>query len=245
MRLNYDGLVLKPSDLIVRAFDGSRRSVFGEIELPIKVGLRVFRVTFFVMDIQPAYSCLLGRPWIHDVGAVTSTLHQKQKYVVGNQVVTVGGEEDFIVSHVSSHQYVEVGGDYHEIPCQVFDFVAEREVSPSEEKKLDVSMVSFKEAKAIVESGHPAGWGRVLDLPAKFDKMGLGYNPAQDQNRASSSKSFINFTRGGIINEGNVLAVGDEQEDSNMNQWIRSSASVPKISNWTVEEIVPVTSRQE
>ena len=42
-------------------------------------------------------------------------------------------------------------------------------------------MVSFKEAKAIVESGHPAGWGRVLDLPAKFDKMRLGYNPAQDR----------------------------------------------------------------
>ena len=85
----------------------------------------------------------------------------------------------------------------------------------------------------------------MLDLPAKFDKMGLGYSPSQDQNRASSSKSFINFTRGGVINEGNVLAVGDEQEDSSMDQWIRPSASVQKTSNWTVEEFVPVTSRQE
>lgn len=106
-------------------------------------------------------------------------------------------------------------------------------------------MVSFKEAKAIVESGHPVGWGRVLDLPAKFDKMGLGYNPAQDRSRASSSKSFINFTRGGVIHEGNVLAVEDEQEDSSMDQWIRLSASFSKTSNWTVEEFVPVTSHQE
>lgn len=107
-------------------------------------------------------------------------------------------------------------------------------------------MVSFKEAKAIVESGNPAGWGRVLDLPSKFDKMGLGYNPTQDQKGASSSKSFINFTRGGVINEGSVLAVGDEkQEGSNMDQWIRSRASVPKINNWTVKEIVPVTCSQE
>lgn len=165
--------------------------------------------------------------------------------MVGNQVVTVGGEEDFIVSHLSSHQYVEVGGEYHEIPCQVFDFVAEKEVSPSEEKKSDVSMVSFKEAKAIVESGNPAGWGRVLDLLAKFDKMGLGYNPSQDQNRASSSKSFINFTSGGVINEGSVLVVEDEQEDSSMDQWVRPSASVPKISRWTVEDFVPVTFDQE
>ena len=106
-------------------------------------------------------------------------------------------------------------------------------------------MVSFKEAKAIVESGHPAGWGRVLDLPAKFDKMGLGYNPSQDQNRASSSKSFISFTSGGVINEGSVLAVEDEQEDSSMDQWVRPSASVPKTSRWTVEDFVPVTFDQE
>lgn len=123
--------------------------------MPIKIGPHVFRVTFFVIDIQPTYSCLLGRPWIHDAGAVTSTLHQKLRYVVDNQVVTVGGEEDFIVIHLSSHQYVEVGGEYHETPCQVFDFVAEKEVPPPEEKKQEISMVSFKESKTIVESGHP------------------------------------------------------------------------------------------
>lgn len=231
-------------------FDGSRRSFFGEIELLIKIDPHVFRVTFFVMDIQPAYSCLLGRPWIHDAGAVTSILHQKLRYVVDNQVVTVGGEEDFIVSHLSSHQYVEVGGEYHETPCQVFDFVAEKEVPPPEEKKQEISMVSFKEAKAIVESGHPTGWGRVLDLPAKFDKLGLGYNPARDQKETSSSKEprrpiFINFTRGGIINEGSVLAIEDEKEVNNMDQWVYASASVQKLNNWTVDEIVPVTFSQE
>ena len=68
----------------------------------------------------------------------------------------------------------------------------------------------------------------MLDLPAKFDKMGLGYNPLQDQNRASSSKSFISFTSGGVINEGNVLAVEEEQEDSSMDQWVRPSVLVPR-----------------
>ena len=65
MKIDYSGLELRPSDLMVKAFDGSRRSVFGEVELPIKVGPRTFTDTFFVMDIQPAYYCLLGRPWIH------------------------------------------------------------------------------------------------------------------------------------------------------------------------------------
>ena len=37
-RLDCDGLVLKPSDIVVRAFDGSKRMVHGEVDLPIKVG---------------------------------------------------------------------------------------------------------------------------------------------------------------------------------------------------------------
>ena len=79
-RLDYDGLVLKPSDIVVRDFDGFKRMVHGEVDLPIKVWSQVFNSTFYVMDIRPAYSCLLGHPWIYGAGAVTSTLHQKLKY---------------------------------------------------------------------------------------------------------------------------------------------------------------------
>ena len=71
-KLPCDEAHLRPSTMIVRAFDGSRRQVMGEIELPIKVGPYTFQVTFQVMDILPAYSCLLGCPWIHTVGVVPS-----------------------------------------------------------------------------------------------------------------------------------------------------------------------------
>ena len=64
-RLDCEGLVLKPSDIMARAFDGSKSMVHGEVNLPIKVGYQVFNSTFYVMDIRPAYSRLLGRPWIH------------------------------------------------------------------------------------------------------------------------------------------------------------------------------------
>jgi len=59
------------------------------------------------MDINPAYSCLLGRPWIHSVGVVLSTLHQKLKFVVEGRLVIVSGEEDILVSCPSSMPYVE------------------------------------------------------------------------------------------------------------------------------------------
>lgn len=51
MKLNYQGVEIRPSDLMVRAFDGSRRAVFGEVDLPIKIGPQVFTTNFFVIDI--------------------------------------------------------------------------------------------------------------------------------------------------------------------------------------------------
>ena len=99
-RLNAEGVVMKPSDIIVRAFDGSKRTVLGEHVLPVKVGSQNFDSTFFVMNIRPAYSCLLGRPWIHGAGAVTSTLHQELKYPMKGKIVTVCSEEEYMVSHL-------------------------------------------------------------------------------------------------------------------------------------------------
>ena len=37
-RLDCEGLILKPSDIVVRAFDGYKKMVHGEVDLPIKVG---------------------------------------------------------------------------------------------------------------------------------------------------------------------------------------------------------------
>ena len=59
------------------------------------------------MDIVPAYSCLLGRPWIHEVGAVTSTLHQKLKFVREGKIVIINGEQALLISHLSSFSIVE------------------------------------------------------------------------------------------------------------------------------------------
>ena len=53
---------MRPSSMVVKAFDGSRRDVRGEIDLPIQIGPHTCHITFLVMDINLAYSCLLGRP---------------------------------------------------------------------------------------------------------------------------------------------------------------------------------------
>lgn len=99
---------MKHNSLIVREFDGSRRTVIGEVDLPMKIGPHVFFINFYMMDIYPAYSCLLGRPWIHSAGAITSTLHQRLKFMIGSKPVVLEVEEDIAVSHLASFRYVEV-----------------------------------------------------------------------------------------------------------------------------------------
>ena len=91
MKLKYQGTPMRPSGIIVKVFDGSRKSFIGEVDLPIHIGPHLFQITFQSMDIVPAYSCFLGRSWIHEAGAVTSTLYLNFKFVRGGKVVIING----------------------------------------------------------------------------------------------------------------------------------------------------------
>ena len=71
LRLPVDVSYMKRSHIVVRAFDGIRREVVGEIELAIQIGPTTFNVEFQVKDITPSYNYLLGRPWIHMAGTIT------------------------------------------------------------------------------------------------------------------------------------------------------------------------------
>ena len=94
--------------MVVRAFDGTKREVLENIKLPIQVGPSTFDSEFIVMDINPSYNCLLGKPWIHMAGAVPSTLHQKVKFVVEESLITVVVEENMIATTTTIAPYLEV-----------------------------------------------------------------------------------------------------------------------------------------
>jgi len=61
-KLLYNEVHTRLSVMVVRTFDGSKREVIAEIELPIQVGPYIFQILFQVIDILLVYSCLLGRP---------------------------------------------------------------------------------------------------------------------------------------------------------------------------------------
>jgi len=129
-KLPCDGAHMWPSTMIVRAFDGSRQEVIGEIELSVQVGPCTFQITFQVMDILLAYSCLLGRPWIHITGVVPSTLHQKLKFMVDDKLIIVYGEEDLLVSKPLSSPYIEVVEEALETSFQALEIVGMMYVEP-------------------------------------------------------------------------------------------------------------------
>ncbi|XWS11570.1 hypothetical protein CRYUN_Cryun37aG0009400 [Craigia yunnanensis] len=78
------------------------------MELPIQIGPCIFNIDFQVMDINPSYNYLLGRLWIHMAEAVPSTFHQKVKFVVEKQLISVANKEDIVATLTTSNPYIKV-----------------------------------------------------------------------------------------------------------------------------------------
>ncbi|GAU51349.1 hypothetical protein TSUD_412970 [Trifolium subterraneum] len=170
-RLSYQGAPMRHSGVVVKAFDGSKKPVIGEVDLPMMIGPHLFQITFQVMDIQAAYSCLLGRPWIHDSGAVTSTLHQKLKFVKNGKLVIVGGEQALLVSHLSSFSFISAS----DVDGTQFQGLS---LDDKNTKKNVASISSFRDAQEVVQNGLSAGWGQVVTLPENKYREGVGFSPS-------------------------------------------------------------------
>jgi len=112
-------------------------------------------------------------------GAVTSTLHQKMKFIVDDKLVIVSGEEDFIISQLSSFRYIEADEDALETSFQALEIsnATLAEVKDPIEK-TSLSFASLNSARSAVESGGPVGWGKVINVSEKNDRFGLGYKPS-------------------------------------------------------------------
>ena len=87
----FKGLKLRSKDLtcydspLIR-FDGKIVFPKGQIQLPIQTGIEVVKVNFILINAYSPYTAIVGRPWLHAMGAVPSTLHLKVKYLFGDRV---------------------------------------------------------------------------------------------------------------------------------------------------------------
>ena len=71
--------------------------VMGTLEIKLLIGPATSVTMFQVLRIPTSFNLLLGRPWIHRVGAIPSSLHQKVKFIHEGQVVTIQSAEDVFI----------------------------------------------------------------------------------------------------------------------------------------------------
>ena len=81
----YKGLNLKPGDLTdyespLVSFEGKTVIPKNQIRLPIQTDSKLMEVDFIVVDSYSPYIAIVARPWLHALGAISFTLHQKVKY---------------------------------------------------------------------------------------------------------------------------------------------------------------------
>ena len=92
----YNGLNLRPKDLTAYdsplvSFDGKVVISKGQIRLLVQAGSEVVEVDFIVVDAYSPFTAIVARPWLHALGVVSSTLHQKVKYPSGGQIKEIVG----------------------------------------------------------------------------------------------------------------------------------------------------------
>ena len=80
----FKELKLRPKDLTcydspLIGFDGKMVFLKGQIRLLVQTRSEVVEVNFIIVDAYSPYTIILARPWLHALGAVSSTFHLKVK----------------------------------------------------------------------------------------------------------------------------------------------------------------------
>ncbi|RDY11879.1 hypothetical protein CR513_03392, partial [Mucuna pruriens] len=191
---------MKTSSTIVRAFDSSRREVMEEIEILI---------SFHMMDIKPNYSCLLGRLWIHSIRTIPSSLHQKLKFIINDNLVIISDEEDILVTK----EVLETSFQSLEIIS-----IAYVEMRPKKDK-LTTTMITT--AKIMLKKGYKHFTTHIIDEKPRQYRLGFKPNFINRQRitkelRAKCLKAARNLYEN-FINSGFANQVEETIEDQEAN----------------------------
>ena len=71
--LKFEDLTAYDSPLV--SFDWKVVILRGQVRLPVQVGSKVVEMDFIVVDAYSPYTTIVARPWLHALGAISSTMH--------------------------------------------------------------------------------------------------------------------------------------------------------------------------
>ena len=135
------------------------------------------------------------------------------------------------VSHLSSFRYIEADGETLEIPFQSLEIAA---VSRRKEKSIS----PWEKMSKLIKGRDTQGWGKLLEIPEKKDRLGLGYKPANEIIQKTSQKKLYTlqetFHSAGYRDEDQVTMIEEEKRKPSL--LCHCSSNVP-LSNWKAIEI--------
>ena len=158
---------LTKSDLVIRAYNDSTRSVEGTFVAPMKAGPIEAVIEFTMLDIPITYALLLGRPWYHVLGGVPSTVYQKVKFLLDGEVITIDASMSKTVSAVRDEQkHVVTPPDF-----QIARISAGIERDPRVSSMMKKMNYRPEQGLGKNEQGNP----ELLDFKSQDNMKGLGY----------------------------------------------------------------------
>jgi hypothetical protein len=100
---------LHPHNIVLSNYEGETGFSLGAIQVEIVVGSTVRSTLFLVVASKANYNLLLGREWIHGVGAVPSTLHQRLSIWRDDGVVeNIEADQSYFrteAHHITKHSF--------------------------------------------------------------------------------------------------------------------------------------------
>ena len=91
--LNLRAKVLTPYSSPLVSFEGTVIIPKDQIRLPVRTSSETMEVDFIVVDAYSPYTAIVARLWLHTLGAVSYTLHQKVKYPSEGQIEEILGDQ--------------------------------------------------------------------------------------------------------------------------------------------------------
>ena len=134
-------------------------------------------------------------------------MHQKLKFVKNGKLVTVIGEEAFLVNHLSSFSFISAD----DVEGTSFQGLS---VETEDKKKGNTIMSSFKDAQRVVQEGASTGWGKLPNLHENKRKEGLGFSSSEGSAKSSAVLGPIEFRKAGQTSPVNAITEEDSDGES-------------------------------
>nr|CAN61210.1 hypothetical protein VITISV_014941 [Vitis vinifera] len=179
-----------PSTQTVRAYDSTKRKVMGTLMIDLQNSPATFSTLFQVLRIPTSFNLLLGRPWIHIVRVIPSSLHQKVKFIHDGQVIIVHSTRDIFfasepvlqISH-SEDDLLLTGFTFDEIQTLEIEDFCRNFVAMSFDQHSSIVVLDMMRSMTFLPG---MGLGRRQQGPSEFiaaidhdTTFGLGFIPTE------------------------------------------------------------------